>query len=246
MRSGLAKRAMGVLACGAMLAGCGGEDAPEAGVLVVPFELGNQRDCSDLGVVAVRAEIDGGERSEEADCEAGNVRFDLLMPDSYEVALYGIDLDGVAIMDSLETGPHVMHVVGDGTTVVADPALKLTASPAKLKLRWDFGFGTCDSAGVASFAITAWRADGSKLLLDTEIPCDMEGEGREQYRTVPDLDRDLSGDEVGEVGVQPYDVNGLPLGDPMTFIFDAPGAGRSVQLSIACDGGGCEGSGRPD
>jgi hypothetical protein len=230
----------------ALMVGCAAEDGMEPGVMVVPFELGNGRSCDMLRVRTVRAELDSGDFVEEVDCEVGTLRFNLLVPGSYEVVLYGLDGEDVPIMDSLEAGPHVVTVIGDGTTVVADPAIQLTSAPARLLLRWDFGFGSCGSAGVDSFGITAWRQDGSERLLDTDIPCELEGEGRDQYRAVPDLERELSGDELGEVEIQPYDDNGVPIGEPIVYAFDAPGAGQRVKLSMSCDDGGCDGSGVPD
>jgi hypothetical protein len=236
-----------LLSLSAVLAsGCGSEDGERPGVMVVPFELGNARECGTLGVRSVRAVVDGGDFVEEVDCDAGMIRFNLMMPGTYRVALYGLDERGVPVMDSLAVGPHEITVIGDGTTVVADPAIQLTAAPARLLLRWDFGFGSCESTGVTSFGVTAWREDGSELLLDTEIPCNLQGEGREQYRLVPDLERELSGDEVGEVEIQPYDGNGVAVGDSVTYLFAAPGPGQGVRLSLSCDDGGCEGSGQPD
>jgi hypothetical protein len=229
-----------------LLAGCASDEEPRTGVLVVPFELGNQRTCEELGIVAVRAELDGGDFVEEADCEAGQVRFAHLMPARYEVVLYGLDADDQAVMDSLANGPRGIHVVGNDTTVVFDPPLGLTSAPAKLELRWSFGFATCEGAGIEGFSIAAWRADGSALLMETDLPCDMPGEGRDQYREVPDVERELSGEELGEVEIQAHDEKGFPIGEAATFKFTAPGAGGEVQLSLECDTGGCNGSGKPD
>jgi hypothetical protein len=229
-----------------LLAGCASEEAERTGVLVVPFELGNQRSCEELGIVAVRAELDDGDFVEESDCAAGQVRFAHLMPARYEVVLYGLDDDDVAVMDSLANGPQGIHVVGNDTTVVFDPALGLTSAPAKLALRWSFGFGTCEGAGIEGFSIAAWRADGSALLMESDLPCEMPGEGRDQYRAVPDLDRELSGEELGEVEIQAHDAKGFPIGQPATFAFSAPGAGGEVELSLECSTSGCTGNGAPD
>lgn len=225
---------------------CGGQDAPQSGVLVVPFELGNGRTCEDLGVVAIRAELDGGDFVEEADCEAGQVRFDHLMPGRYAVVLYGLDDDNVEVMDTLVSGPQPIQVVGNDTTVVYDPPLSLTSAPAKLELRWSFGFSSCGGASIEGFAIAAWRADGSALLMESDLPCDLAGDGRGQYRLVPDLDRELSGDEVGEVEVQPHDSEGFPVGESTTFVFESPGRGQRIQLSLECTEAGCAGTGVPD
>lgn len=229
-----------------LLAGCASEEAPSTGVLVVPFELGNQRTCDELGIVAIRAELDGADFVEEADCEAGQVRFAHLLPARYEVVLYGLDDDDVAVMDSLANGPQGIDVVGNDTTVVFDPPLGLTSAPAKLALRWSFGFSTCDAAGIEGFSIAAWRADGSALLMESDLPCAMPGEGLDQYRAVPDVERELSGEELGEVEIQPHDAKGFPIGMPATFKFGSPGAGGEVQLSLECSTSGCEGSGEPD
>src|SRR5258708_954881 len=67
-----------------------------------------------------------------------------------------------------------------------------------------------------------------------------------QYRTVPDIERELSGDELGEVDVQAYDKDAIGIGQPITFTFDAPGAGGAVKLSLNCDAGGCKGTGAAD
>jgi hypothetical protein len=237
-------RLLGVLS--ALGLGCGGEEGPRAGVLVIPFELGNRKDCESLAISRVRAELDEGSIVEEADCDRGEVRFNLLMPGRYDAVLFGLDDDDVEVMDSLASGLVPLDVVGRGTTVVADPAVKLTAAPARLHLRWDFGFSSCGGAGIDSFLLTAWHADGSELLLETEIACDTPGQGRGQYRGVADEDRELGGDQLGEVNVQPFDENGIAVGDPIVFVFEAPGAGRRVELSLHCDEGGCEGSGQPD
>lgn len=229
------------------LAACGGGDeSAETGVLVVPFELGNQRTCEELGIVAVRGELGDGDIVEEVECDAGELRFTDLDPGRYQVTLYGLDAADVPVMDSLADGPQPIQVVGEGTTVVFDPALGLTSAPARLSLRWTFGFSTCESASIDGFAIAAWRADGSALLMESDVACGTAGEGRDQYRLVPDIERELSGSEVGEVEIQPHDTRGFAIGDPLTFKFTAPGPGANIKLSLDCDEGGCDGTGTPD
>ncbi|MFI5306934.1 MAG: hypothetical protein ACHQ53_06270 [Polyangiales bacterium] len=234
--------AAALLAC----AGCGQSKKNDTGSLVVPFELGNHKDCASLGVVAVRAELDEGSTSQDVDCDAGEVRFHLLKPGHYDLIVYGVDKSGVAVMDSQASGPVPVDVVGGGATVVVDPAVKLTAAPAKIMLRWDLGFGSCDSAALSTFALSAWRADGSDLLMETKVACGMNGQGREQYRLVPDKERALSGDELGEVEVQALDSHDITMGKPVTFMFDPPGPGGEVKLSLSCSDGGCKGTGTPD
>lgn len=246
MRTGRTMRWLGLLSVLSALAGCGSDDKKDNGVLVVPYELGNHRDCASLGISGIRAELDDGMYIAEGDCDAGQVRFNLLDPGHYDVIVYGLNDDGVAVMDSLVEGPRSAEVVGGGTTVVVDPALKLTAAPAKLEMRWGFGFGTCESTSINTFGVSAWRGDGSDLLMETEVPCEMAGEGRGQYRLVVDDERALSGDELGEVDIQAYDHDGIAIGDSVTFTFDTPGPGRQVKLSLNCDAGGCDGSGQPD
>lgn len=232
--------------CAALSAGCGAPPDPQAGVLVVPFSLGNHKSCEELGIDDVRAELDDGFLLEEVRCDAGEVRFDNLAPGSYAVKLFGLDAEGFPAMDSVESGEHVVRVVGNGSTVVADPAIVLSAAPAHLLLRWNFGFGSCDGASVHHFGVDAWRVDGSELLLQQDLSCGLPGEGEEQYRPVADPERQLGGDQLGEVSVQPYDKNGFGIGEPVLFSFPAPGAGRDVNLSLACDDAGCTGSGEPD
>ena len=245
MRTARLSTALCVLAlCSA--SGCQSDKKDASGVLVVPFELGNRKACDELGVTSVRAELDDGTYSEETDCDAGELRFNLVHEGRYDLVVYGLDDHDDAIMDSLADGPLAVDVIGKHTTVVVDPAIKLTAAPASLLLRWELGFGSCESAHLGGFTVSAWRADGSELLMESEVACDMPGAGRDQYRLVPDKDRELSGDAVGEVQIQPFDVNDIAMGDPISFTFDSPGAGGKVKLSLACDEGGCDGSGAAD
>ena len=227
--------------------GCGTDHkADTSGVLVVPFALGNHKSCEDLGIDSVRLELDEGAYVQETSCDAGEARFSKVPEGRYDLVAYGLDERGVPVMDSLATGPMAVDVIGSRTTVVLDPAITLTAAPAKLLLRWQLGFGSCESAHLGGFEISAWRADGGELLMESYVDCDMPGEGAQQYRLVPDTDRELSGDAVGEAQVQPLDVNDVAMGDPVTYTFDSPGPGGKIKLSLACDDSGCKSGGTSD
>jgi len=235
-----------VSALGSSLTGCEKEDDATFGTLVVPFELGNRRTCDSFGVERVRGELDDGMFVDEASCEAGEVRFSQVPAGSYRARLFALDDDDVEIMDSLRDRDVLMNVVGDGTTVVADRPVKLTATPAHLFVRWTFGFGSCKSSGIDLFTLGVWRSDGSELMLTADLDCRQDGEGSEGYREVPDPDRALAGDQVGEVAIQALDRSGLEVGEPVTFDFPAPGAGRDIKLSLECEEGACTGLGYPD
>ncbi len=227
--------------------GCGilGGNSKKQGSLVLPFELGNNKDCASLNVVTVRAELDDGGVAKETNCSAGRLRLDGVTPGSHDVVVYGLDKDDVKIMDSLAAGPLSVSVE-DGKTLVIDPPVQLTLAPAKLVLRWDFGFASCGSSSIDSFRVTAWRSDGSQQLLQSSIKCSVAGQGEGQYREVPDPGRDLSGDQLGEVVIQPVSSTPAEVGSPVRFSFDAPGAGREIRLSLTCTEKGCQGSGKPD
>ena len=247
---GFARHAAWVsIAVSGLLAGAGcakDEHADTSGVLVVPFALGNHKACDELGVTAVRIALDDGEYSEEAPCDEGQVRFTGVPSGRYDLIAYGVDERGVPVMDSLATGPLAVDVIGEHTTIVIEPAVTLTAAPAKLLLRWELGFGSCESANLDGFQVSAWRADGGELLMESEVSCGMPGDGAQQYRLIPDEMRQLSGEAVGEAQVQPLDVNGVAVGDPVSFTFESPGPGGKVKLSVSCDESGCQGSGQAD
>lgn len=225
--------------------GCG-EAEPQTGTVVVPFALGNYKECSELGITQVRAELDEGAAAETVSCETGEVRFNGVLPGAHDVKLYGLDADGFPAMDSLESPARVVVIGEQGGTVTAEPSVVLSLAPASLHLRWDLGFGSCTSADIDFFLVSAWRQDGSELLLQQSIACDTAGEGENQYRQLLDEERRLGGTELGEVSVQPFDANGVSVGDPAQFTFEAPGAGRPVHLTLECAAGGCTGAGSAD
>ena len=224
------------------LAGCIPKEEDSTGTLVVPFELGNGRDCDEFGVVRVRGELDEGEYVDEVRCESGEVRFDNVPAGTYSLRLFGLDHDDVAVMDTLEDDDLKMNVIGDDATVIAGRPVQLTSAPAHMYLRWTFGFGTCKNAGITSFLIDVWRGDGSDLLLSEELDCEEVGDDEGNYREVPDPHRALSGDEVGEAIVQPVDHHGSDVGEEVLFDFKAPGPGRDIRLSLDCSEEPCTGT----
>lgn len=238
---------MGLVSVALFSAGCGilSSNDKKQGSLVVPFELGNHKSCASVNVVTVRAEFDDGGVAKETNCEAGTIRFDGVALGPHRVVLYGLDKNDIKIMDSLATGP-LSVTIEDGKTQVIDPPAQLTLAPAKLALRWDFGFSSCGSASIDSFRVTAWRSGGSQQLLQTNVSCGTPGKGEGQYRDVPDPGRDLSGDELGEVEVQPVSGTPADVGAPVKFTFDPPGPGRDIKLSLTCTAKSCKGSGKPD
>src|ERR1700760_827656 len=99
---------------------CSDDDNKDTtGTLVIPFELGNDRTCDDLGVKRVRASLDDGEHTKDAPCSNGQVRFTDLPAGTYHVEMFGEDADGDDILDSVQAGDVIVNVVGRDSTTVA-------------------------------------------------------------------------------------------------------------------------------
>jgi hypothetical protein len=239
----------GACAAGLLFAACGGDDSAGGSgtdTLVVHFELGNDRSCDALGVETIRAELNDKQIVQQAPCMNGQVRFRDLPTGTYHIKLFGLDEDGIEVMDSYTSSDTIVNVAGDDQTIDLKPAVTLTAAPAHLLVRWNFGFGTCKGVGIDRFVIKAWRGTGDNLILSQTMACSLEGEGKDQYRTIDDPDRRFGGDEWGEVSVQPFDKNDVEVGMAASFKFKAPGPGHDVKLSVNCEDDACTGSGKPD
>ncbi len=229
------------IAC-VFLASCKGE---ESGSLQLSFQLGSGKSCDEFGIERVEAILtnDGDDYDETVSCDKGEIRFNDVEPGTYNLKLFGYDSDRVAVKDS----ESQKTTVKSGETTTIEQSIRLLDSPAKLKVRWDFDFSDCKTEGIGGFYITAFSSDGSDVLFDQQNTlCDSEPDDDDGYHTIPDPDRDLKGDDFGEVEIQPYDANSAPLGDAITFTFDSPGPGGEIKLSLSCDDTGCVSSGEPD
>jgi hypothetical protein len=232
-----------VVLAGALLglAGCPGDDDSH-GTLVVPFKLGNDRmSCGDFGVKVVVGELGDGKYTDEVKCEAKELRFDNVPAGEYKIRVFGYesydyDDHSDAIMDSLQTDDLEMSVIGDGTTVIAGRKVMLTSSPAHLLVRWSFGYGTCKSVGVSKFVVSAWRNGGSELILEDTLECENVGDSDDSYyRQLRDPDRRMTGDDDGEITIQPLDRDGSEIGEGLNADFKGPGPGKDIQISVKCD-----------
>lgn len=241
-------------ACAAMMCGNTSScDEGDTGSIQVNFKLGNDRSCTEFGVKRVRAVLDHdvdpvydpdlSKLNPEHDlpdqtvsCEAKEVTLTNVHRGHWRLRLFGTGKDDdTALMDNLQDSNYQIEIIGD-KTVLTDRTVMLTAAPAHLAVRWSFGFGTCESAGIGSFAVTVWRNDGSDLLLDDELDCDEVGDAKDgYYRTIPDHKRLLLGGDKGEVSIQPLSPDGDEIGEPISYKYSAPGAGQSIRLSLKCD-----------
>ncbi|MET0386945.1 MAG: hypothetical protein ABW321_13350 [Polyangiales bacterium] len=243
--------AAGVLAAGSALTACGDseEGTTSTGTLVIPFQLGNNRACEDLGVEMVRAELTLNDKEyvEDAPCGQFQVRFRDIAAGTYELTMVGVDEDGVEIMDSYTERDTMVSVAGNDQTSVTMPVVTLTAAPAHLLVRWNFGFTNCRAMEIESFVVAAWRGSGTDKLIGDTLDCEGEPDRPDQYREIPDPDRRFTGEGTIEVSVQPLDAMDVNVGNAVTFKFMGPGPGREARLSLDCDiGGGCDGTGKLD
>lgn len=247
--SRLGLRALGMLALLGFSTSCQ-TTAREYGNLTVPFVLGNWVSCDDAGIAYVQAVLDGDvENAQVVDCDQGEIYFTDLPAGGYSVVIYGYSSETSAsetpVMDSLASPEVYVDVAGNAS--VSDMVF-LTAAPVELRVRWQWDYISCENADVSFFEIKAWTADALSPLLTQQIPCDTDETDFDKYRLVPDPDRDLKGNIIGQVSVTPYREDGRILGnrEGAKFVFSPPASGETVRLTVSCGDYGCEGSGSPD
>jgi hypothetical protein len=165
--------------------------------------------------------------------------FEDLEPGIYSLIVNGYDSQGVAILDNLGQ-PAADRAIEIFEAAETSADAELTARPAQLEIAWRIGVGgngNCAGEGIASLRVTAYQVGGSSVLLDTQLDCGLTSDNG--YRPVPDPDRELNGVLLGEVGIQPLDATGAPVGTLAEFKFEPVGPGYLVQLEIECTAAGC-------
>lgn len=232
-----------LLPLGLWMMGCNNSDE-EGGSLQLSYQLGSGKDCDELDIKRVTAVLNDDEYREEVACDKKEIRFNDVEPGTYTLQLFGFDSDNDAVMDS---EPQEDIKITAAKTLTIDTPIRIVDAPARLKLRWDFEFSDCKDSGLGGFRITAFTADGSDVLLTQSISCEFDSIDDDGYHILPDPDRELKGNDFGEVSIQPLDSNDTELGEPIAFVFEeSPGPGGVVKLSLECGDTGCTGSGEPD
>ncbi len=251
--------AVGAIALGTT--GCGEDEGP--GTLVVRYEFGGGSSCQDAGVEYVEATLDDTEYSTTAECDGSfEVRLNDVPAGRYSITLQGqleqaIDGEPVSVVDNLYLADADRRVEVLGDTTVESDEFQLLEAPAQLAVAVNLGAFSCSNTGIDHFVVDAYEAGGfTDRILQSELPCDGEidmddalecpPDGCTGHRRVDDEDRVLDGDLVGTVEIQAQDAAGEDVGNSATFMFDPPGPGRPIRLTVTCNQQGCEGTGTPD
>jgi hypothetical protein len=243
-----------ILLASISMVGC--KDADELGDASIEFELGNAKLCSEVNVSSIRVVLSRGEGEalenlydETFPCTDTAVIVEDIEPQAYDLLVQGLfedpDKGTIATFDNLGAEAVERKIeIFEGS--LAQEMVLLTARPADLLVRWDFGFTNCMGAGIDRFRIRAFEVGGGNLLLEDEIDCEATSDVAGGYRPVPDLDRVLNGSLLGEVGVTALNASGTEIGEQTTFAFAPVGAGYPVKLTLNCDELLCTGTGTVD
>jgi hypothetical protein len=226
------------------LSSCGGDDPP--GSLVVPFEIGAGVACSTLGVTevtvtlmtmsasgAVPEEI----ASEVVPCDDKQAEFNGLAAGRYEVVATGVDMAGVIVVDNAGKDKPDSAEVTSGAQNTAD-VVNMSATPAQIHVRWTLngGFGQCTDVPAASFVVGAYDNGGASLLHEYAFDCDPEEAPVDGYNVVVDEGRDVEGDEIELITIDPVDAMGKSIvATKLNFAMTPPGHGRIIKLTAALD-----------
>lgn len=211
------------------------------GTLTVPFEIAyNGAGCDAAGVETVLGVLDDGAYQIETSCSEYITVFENIPEGLHSLSLYGIDANGIIVVDNLENGPTAVEVVAFTQTTVSAP-LVLKETPVLLGARWDLDWGSCASRGIAYFRATVYAPDGT-VILETLISCDTPGTGGGEYRIMPDPKRDLVDPIVGSIKVEALKNKVKIVSDAHQVTFDdisVPGPGETIGLSFKCLESGC-------
>ncbi len=145
--------------------GCGPDSDPAPlGTLEISWTFG-PNSCAEGGVERITIELDDA-IIREASCDEGEVTIEDLEPGNRQLALTGLDLDGV---ERFAAVPKTVAIVADGVATADD--VLLSALPARVDVTWYFTNGRlCSTNAVDRVEMSVWR-DGF-LEGSTDAACD--------------------------------------------------------------------------
>lgn len=223
----------GLLSLVAMTTACG--DEAETFSATLPYQLGAGLNCQAAKVTTVRA-VFGALRETvvEGACDnSGQLAANGVPKGTWPLTIEGVDAAGAVIMSSaVGSVPPNVEIIGDGATT---PRLTLANVPAKMQLRWDLGFGSCESMNLQGFKVDAWDRSKGRMLMSGMIDCSAPA-NEQMYRSLPDPNHQLSGTELMALTIQPTLKDNQSFGAPVVVDLAAPpGPGYIVRLGIKCD-----------
>lgn len=217
----------------ALTTACGGEG--EMFTVTLPYQLGAGLNCQTAKITKIRAVFGAlREHNFEGTCDGtGQLIANAVPKGTWPLTIEGIDPAGAVTMSSsVGSAPPNVEIIGDGATT---PKLTLANLPAQVQLRWDLGFGSCESLNLKGFKVDAWDRSKGRMLMSGMIDCGAKP-NEQMYRSLPDPNKQLSGTELMALTIQPTLKDGKSFGNSLTVdLKGPPGPGYFVRLGIKCD-----------
>lgn len=213
---------------------CADDEQPVSATL--PYQIGAGLSCQQSKVTTLRAVL-GAAREQvfEGPCDdTGKLAVNGVRKGTWPLVLEGVDAQGAVIMRSTIGAAAVPRVelLADGATL---PRLTLANVPAKMQLRWNLGFGSCETLNIKGFMVQAWDQSKGRMLMSGTIECGAPVVN-DTFRALPDPQGLLSGSELRALSIQPLLVNGQGFGDAVQVDLQSPpGPGYIVRVSLTCD-----------
>lgn len=206
----------------------------------VPYQLGAGMSCQEAKIVNVRVKLGAlGDQVFEGPCDdSGVLAVEGVQEGEWSMVVEAIDAQGVVTMSSAVAtqAPKVDF----NKNAFETPRATLASVPAKVKLRWNLGFGTCENMNLKGFRVQAWDASKARLLTSGEIACGAPLDA-EMFRVLGDPNGLISGSDLQALTIQPLRNDGQDFGAPIRVDLPAPpGPGYSVRVSFNCVAGSPE------
>lgn len=227
---------------------CGGDEP--SGSLIVPFVIGADVPCSTVGVTEVTVQLtsrpqDGGEPQtfeETVACDDKQAVFASLDAGRYDVVAKGVDAEGVVVVDNGGKDPVDTAEVTSGAENTAD-TVSMSTTPATVEVRWSIGGGfvQCSSIPTTEFRVSLFEDGGANQLHSHTFKCDDMGDAM-GYHLVLDEGRDIKGDQLELIKIEPLDAKGVVNGMAASFTITPPGNGRTLKVStnVTCAADVCD------
>ncbi len=236
-----------LLAANTLYPGCANDD-DATGTLTINYTLGSGKTCQEVDVERIVVTL-GDDISHQTSCGSGEVTLTDVPPGTYDLLVEALDDLNLVVMDSIGFPANKQRIEIMGGSA-REEDITLAATPAKIMVRWnlkaaDGGQVQCADVNMKKFLVTAWDASNQVLVSD-DIACDAPVVEGTSYKLLDDPERRISGINVSEVTVEPQTSTGSPIGAPLRFVFEPPGAGQEVLLTAECTPDGCTSTGMPD